>query len=199
MKKKLSRWESCFPALHTNLFPSYSETVIVLLTYMHPHFCQSYLAAGICTTALVLRNPTQSSGGMDDCLPTALTISLPGPTVISQDQPEKEAKEALHFLSSLQHHCQSQINKHLAVVAKSADLSFASMYYIYTWIDANQPSFSKKETKIQWVPMPQFHKKTQGQDQIKFHLKKKVTRGEGEGDSSGITACLWGKQQKNAI
>lgn len=155
---------------------------------MHLHFCQSYLAAPICTTAFALPVPTPSSGGrmtatfsqfqQHHCLAQLVkTSQRRKPTATRKGS--KEVNEALRFLSSLQRYCQSQKQVNVWQLHLSLQvLHFAGMCYTHTWIEAPKPSFSKKETKIQWAPIPQLHKKAQGQDQIKFHFKKWWKRGK---------------------
>lgn len=99
-------------------FPnSDSQTIIVNNTqYMHPHFCQSYLAAAICTTAVALHIPTPSGGRktatfsqfqQHHCLAQLVrTSQRRKPTATRKGS--KEVNEAVHFLSSLRCYCQSQ-------------------------------------------------------------------------------------------
>lgn len=91
----------------------------------------------------------------------------------------KEVNEALHFLSSLQHYCQSQINKCLAVALKSANLTLC-WHILYLHLNRSKSTkFLKKGNKNLMSPHAPVPQENPGQDQIKFHLKKWQKRAQG--------------------
>lgn len=163
--KKFGRWESCFLTLNSDLFPSDSQNIIRLLTYIHPRFCLSYWAAAICTTSFMLHKPTQTSSGMDDCFFTAQMVSLSVSAVRegSQQPPGRAARKwgKFYIFSNL---CSVTVRiKHLEVALKSADLTLCR-YVLHLHLNRSKSTkfFKKRKQKSNGSLCPNFTRKSRG-------------------------------------